>query len=383
MTYDSTRHVVLLFGGSSVDAGGNHILLNDTWEYDRNDWTHVLTAQSPSVRYGLSLAYDSGRGKTVLFGGHDDTTGRLQDTWEYDGAAWTQVAIANPPYARFLYSMAYDSSLARTVMFGGDYLVPSVTLGPNNETWSYDGTTWQLVQTTDRPGVRAAASMVYDSAHSNLVLFGGTIEAPDQALGDTWTFGNVGPVPGAALSATSLQFGQQPVLYKTTQPVTLTNSGTAPLTVTSIGAGGDFTTADNCPRAPTTLGAGLACTINVSYTPTPGDGQTVHGTLTVNDDAGFGTQTAALSGAGEFGFMSPSPAPLDLGSTVAGTIATAVETLTFPAQATVLTGFSASAPFFVNNLDCPLNALLSGGRHAISRSGSRHSRRVRTRVSWS
>ena len=361
LTYDSTRHVVVLFGGSSVDAGGNHILLNDTWEYDGNDWTQVLTTQSPSVRYGLSLAYDSGRGKTVLFGGHDDTTGRLQDTWEYDGAAWTQVAIANPPYARFLYSMAYDSALARVVMFGGDYLVPNVTLGPNNETWSYDGTTWQLVQTTDRPGPRAAASMVYDSVHSNLVLFGGTTEAPDQALGDTWTFGNVGPVPGAALSATSLQFGQQPVLYKTTQPVTLTNSGTAPLTITSIGAGGDFTTADNCPRSPSTLGAGLACTINVSYTPTTGDGQTVHGTLTVTDDAGLGTQTVALSGSGEFGFMSPSPSPLDLGATVAGTTATAVETLTFPAQATVLTGFSASAPFFVNNLDCPLNTLLSGG----------------------
>ena len=33
------------------------------------DWTEVTTANSPSAREGLAMAYDSARGKTVIFGG--------------------------------------------------------------------------------------------------------------------------------------------------------------------------------------------------------------------------------------------------------------------------------------------------------------------------
>ena len=187
MTYDSTRHVVVLFGGSGVDAGGNHVLFADTWEYDGNDWRQVVTAHSPSGRYGHGLAYDSIRGKTVLFGGHDDTTGRLNDTWQYDAGDWSQVAIANPPYARFQHSMAYVPALGKVVVFGGDYFVPSVTLGPTNETWTFDGSTWQQLMTTNAPSPRTLAPVAYDTANSRLVLFGGSNDTfPDTVTGDTW-----------------------------------------------------------------------------------------------------------------------------------------------------------------------------------------------------
>ena len=47
---------------SAMIAGVAGLQSNSTaWEYDGNDWKQVLPAHSPSVRYGLSLAYDSGR----------------------------------------------------------------------------------------------------------------------------------------------------------------------------------------------------------------------------------------------------------------------------------------------------------------------------------
>src|SRR5262249_14172263 len=52
--------------------------LADTWEWDGTDWTQRATASSPPARYGHVLAFDSARGRTVLFG-----SSSLTDTWEY------------------------------------------------------------------------------------------------------------------------------------------------------------------------------------------------------------------------------------------------------------------------------------------------------------
>ena len=38
------------------------------------------------------MAYDSQRGRIVLFGGSNSITGALGDTWEWDGATWTPMA---------------------------------------------------------------------------------------------------------------------------------------------------------------------------------------------------------------------------------------------------------------------------------------------------
>ena len=38
MAYDPVRHVVVLFGGATVDAGGREHDLNDTWTWNGTDW---------------------------------------------------------------------------------------------------------------------------------------------------------------------------------------------------------------------------------------------------------------------------------------------------------------------------------------------------------
>ena len=73
---------------------------------------------SPLARHGHALGYDSARGRVVLFGGINDSTGYLSDTWEWDGNVWTQRTPAQSPPARGV-ALAYDSARGRIVLFGG------------------------------------------------------------------------------------------------------------------------------------------------------------------------------------------------------------------------------------------------------------------------
>src|SRR5438034_577196 len=88
-----------------------------------------------------------------------------------------------------------------------------------------------------------------------------------------------GTAPGVGLAPTSLGFGNQPLATTSTpMTVTLTNTGTAALTINSFAASGDFaatsTGASACPTSPATLAAGANCTINVTFTPTASGART-------------------------------------------------------------------------------------------------------------
>src|SRR5439155_19963 len=98
------------------------------------------------------------------------------------------------------------------------------------------------------------------------------------------------------LSPSSLAFGNQQVT--TTSPAqnaTLTNSSSAPLTISSIsltGANtGDFNQTNNCPISPSTLAVKVTCTLTVTLTPT------TTGTR-ITDNASDSPQQVLLTGTG-------------------------------------------------------------------------------------
>ena len=90
--------------------------LGDTWEYDGIGWSQVLTDGGPPARVDAQLAFDTQRGRSVLFGGSDTVIDR-NDTWEYDGSRWQQVFTLVRPQGNAAMGMAYDSSRGRTVVF--------------------------------------------------------------------------------------------------------------------------------------------------------------------------------------------------------------------------------------------------------------------------
>jgi hypothetical protein len=106
----------------------------------------------------------------------------------------------------------------------------------------------------------------------------------------------------AALSPATLSFGNQVVgVTSAAQIATFKNTQTSPITISGIviageSGPGDYTGGGSCPLSPNTLGAGLSCSINVTFNPTGLGTRT--GALTVTDSASNSPQSIALTGVG-------------------------------------------------------------------------------------
>src|SRR5437868_5762698 len=73
------------------------------------------------------------------------------------------------------------------------------------------------------------------------------------------------PIARADLSATTVDFGGQPLnTPSATRTVTLTNNGTANLTISQLTIGADYAQTNTCGN---TVTAGASCTINIVFTP--------------------------------------------------------------------------------------------------------------------
>jgi hypothetical protein len=128
--------------------------------------------------------------------------------------------------------------------------------------------------------------------------------------------------PAVALSPTSLTFGAQLVgTASTPQTVTLTNTGSGTLNITSIVASANFSGGNNCGHS---LAPGASCTISVTFRPQAVG--TLTGTITITDNAPNSPQTVSLSGTGTVVGLSPSG--IDFGDQPVGTISPP-QTVTF------------------------------------------------------
>jgi len=190
--YDSMRGRVVVFGGYSRALSGP---LGDTWEWDGTAWTErTPRSGNPPNRSGCAMAFDSVRGRTVLFGGTG--AGSFADTWEWDGTAWTQLAPSHSPSPRGQHAMAFDSARGRTVLFGNGFVLPG-----SNDTWEWDGRDWTQRAPASSPPARSYPAMAYDSVRERVVLFGGT-DSSGTALADTWEWDGTTWSPRTSSGAT-------------------------------------------------------------------------------------------------------------------------------------------------------------------------------------
>jgi hypothetical protein len=131
------------------------------------------------------------------------------------------------------------------------------------------------------------------------------------------------------------------------QTVTITNTGTSTLDITSISVTGDFTQTNTCASAPlfNTLGPGQSCTASVIFGPTASGSRS--GTLSISDNATGSPQGVALSGVGlaQFSLTAKNP-------TISAIIGTT--SVTYTILATSPTNFTGSIA-----LSCPSNLTCS------------------------
>ncbi|MGI6394399.1 MAG: Kelch repeat-containing protein [bacterium] len=173
LVYDSARGKVVLFGGDNTGYGNYN---DETWEWDGENWTLKNPANKPSARSGHALAFDSARGKVVLFGGEVGLFNYDNETWEWDGHNWTQKNPTTKPPARGGHALAYDSARGKVALFGGN--------GGYNDTWKWDGVNWEKMESVIKPPARWSHALCYDSNRGKVVLFGGNTDSGWR--NDTW-----------------------------------------------------------------------------------------------------------------------------------------------------------------------------------------------------
>jgi hypothetical protein len=160
----------------------------------------------------------------------------------------------------------------------------------------------------------------------------GAITVTDNAPNNPQTVSLTGTGTVVSLTPTRLNFGD--VLVGATSPaktVTLANTGSTTLTITSITSSGTgFAQTNTCPISPATLAAGATCTISATFTPAAAGAAT--GSISVSDSGGGHTQTVTVSGSGTL--VELTPARLNFGSEPVGT--------TSPAKTVTLTNTGAT-----------------------------------------
>jgi hypothetical protein len=147
-----------------------------------------------------------------------------------------------------------------------------------------------------------------------------------------------------------------------TKPITLTNVGTAPLTVTSIATSGDFWR----PQANTCLGTlaiNASCVINVVFTPgLPG---TRNGSLTLTDNALDSPQQLALTGFGVGSAVTFSPTSLNFGDADIVITDMSVTLLNAGTKNLTVTGVSTDGPFVASIPSKQLPFTLAPGQTCV------------------
>ena len=179
-------------------------------------WTQ-LQILGPSARSQPAIAYDPSIQAVVMFGGYSSGFGAIGDTWLFANNAWTPISasLSVSPPARWGASMVWDAAAGNLVMFGGRTLT-----GFFNDTWTFSGTAWSNVTRPLAPPARSLFEMAYDPVSGQVLVDGGarlnfstgvwgTIDDTWAYAGGTWT--NVSqPPPGGALDRAAGQAAFDP-----------------------------------------------------------------------------------------------------------------------------------------------------------------------------
>jgi hypothetical protein len=183
MAYDSTRGRSVLFGGH---FDYTNTVVNETLEWTGSAWTIARAGDTNGLGGSAApsyfhtdggIAFDSARGVVVLTDGQ--LTGLLPhmgETWEWNGTAWTRETNYPPPRRG---PAAYDAARDELV------IGPGITNGGGTLvseerpvfTWHWDGTAWTRTAVVPAAGITNwfGAMMAYDSTRQRVVLFGGSI----------------------------------------------------------------------------------------------------------------------------------------------------------------------------------------------------------------
>ncbi|MHC4065027.1 MAG: Kelch repeat-containing protein, partial [Planctomycetota bacterium] len=205
MTLDAANNNIIFFGGQAPiwHQAGNDVFMSDLSAGAAWTGPLALSPKPPQRAYG-SMEYDPTGNRMVIYGGHEWYGSSLTraDTWQLlltpGSENWTELSPANSPPPRGQHASAYDTLRGRKVIFGG--LIRGMPSPPApahytslDDIQAFDGITWTNLSPPapgPRPWSRRGPVMVYDQAHDRMVVFGGQYlpsSDPGDADGDGFT----------------------------------------------------------------------------------------------------------------------------------------------------------------------------------------------------
>ena len=127
-----------------------------------SDWTNLtpyyltpVSSSAPPARYDASSAFDAADGYALVFGGLN-AKNALGDTWSFANGSWTDrtpgfVTPEDTPSPRYGASMAFDAAMGAVILFGGRNLsaVSEFANLSSGDTWEYRGGSWTPIYAPD------------------------------------------------------------------------------------------------------------------------------------------------------------------------------------------------------------------------------------------
>ncbi len=179
----------------------------------------------------------------------------------------------------------------------------------------------------------------------------GLVTVTDGAPGSpqTATLSGIGNGPAVSLSASSWAFGNFGVgTSSSAKAFVVTNTGTTPLTVSSVTGSGNFAETDNCTSS--AIPVGSTCTINATFGPTVVGGLT--GVVTITDNAPGSPHLITLAGSGAPQVQTV-PLNLTFGTvTVGSSSAAKAVTITNFSGTTLSLNFAVSGNYAISSTTC-------------------------------
>ncbi|MCI4339971.1 MAG: PKD domain-containing protein [Thermoplasmata archaeon] len=170
LVYDPVDSRVILYGG----AGATGAPLSDTWSFAGGVWTNLTPTigAAPPARFSAGFAFDSIDHTAILFGGSGVCGVSCADTWSYVGSHWSNLTASvgtNVPSARSAATLAFDDGRGVTVLIGGQ------NGAPLSDTWAYAHGVWTYLSanTSSSLGARASVAAAFDPTDGYLVAYGG------------------------------------------------------------------------------------------------------------------------------------------------------------------------------------------------------------------
>jgi hypothetical protein len=336
-------------------------------------WTDLT--MNPVINGGVGLNYYGLAISSVTIDSHDATGNTVYVTVEgmptaaeqvslvyrstNGGTTWTDVT-ANLPAAP-ANSLVVDPQNANTVYVATDagvFLTTQIAScgGAESNCWSAFGS-----GLPDAPAVALSASAVLAPQQ---VLVAGTY---GRGIWMTPLWSASTAITSAAATPENVAFTQMPAVGSASVPVAvqLANTGSLPLTVTSIAMGGadpgDFSETDDCVSPPSSVvAAGSDCTVNVVFTPQLA-GVERTAVMTIYGNVYGGQLTVDLSGTGvaATGAVTVSPSlvsfePVEVGAMSAPLPVTVTNST---AAAVAVSSIAATAPFLISSNACGASSL--------------------------